>query len=228
MGWIAGVDGCRAGWFAVFAEHQDQIIQNVNYQLCTHFKEILDTFPLDVIGIDIPIGLLDSISAGGRSCDREARKLLKGGRAGSVFSPPVRPILNAIEYEAVRPYGLTKQAFHLLPKIREVDSEMTPALQERVCEVHPEVSFKALAGREMAHSKKTAPGRQERIEALKPIFPGIEVTLQTVKIPKVATDDIIDAHVAAWTAVRIAARQAVRIPEQPQTDSKGLRMEIWY
>ena len=49
---------------------------------------------------------------------------------------------------------MTRQAFNILPNIREADRLITPKLQERVYEVHPEVVFKALAGRAMGWNKK--------------------------------------------------------------------------
>jgi hypothetical protein len=49
---------------------------------------------LDIVAVDIPIGLNEEYEAGGRFCDREARKCLRG-RASSVFPAPVRPVLAA-------------------------------------------------------------------------------------------------------------------------------------
>ena len=57
----------------------------------------------EVIAVDIPIGFLDAAQHGGRPCDIEARKLLGGSRASSVFSPPVRATLAAGSYPAARP-----------------------------------------------------------------------------------------------------------------------------
>ena len=41
-------------------------------------------------------------------------------------------------------------------------------------------------------------------------------------------DDILDALVAAWTASQIILQKAQTLPEDPQLDSKDLRMEIVY
>jgi predicted RNase H-like nuclease len=53
-------------------------------------------------------------------------------------------------------------------------------------------------------------------------------TLKVFKRTQVARDDLLDACVLAWTAYRIATAQAQRVPDHPQEDSRGLRMEIWY
>jgi predicted RNase H-like nuclease len=188
-----------------------------------------------VIAIDIPIGLLDTPQAGGRTCDRQARQLL-GRRASSVFSPSCRASLEATQYVEVRGYGMSRQAFGILPKIRQVDRLMTPALQHRVYEAHPELAFMALAGHPMQHNKKTAAGRQERLQALRQApearlqaaEPTLTAARATFSSIQVASDDVLDAYVLARTAYRIASGQARCLPAAPPLDSHGLRMESWY
>src|SRR5262245_36642811 len=105
MSWVAGVDGCRAGWVVVLARQQRDE-QGHHIILCADFAEILCLTPRPaVIAIDIPIGLLDTPQPGGRECDRQARRLL-GRRASSVFTPPTRALLHASRYEQVRPHGV--------------------------------------------------------------------------------------------------------------------------
>ncbi|HEV8715800.1 MAG TPA: DUF429 domain-containing protein [Candidatus Binatia bacterium] len=236
MSWVAGVDGCRAGWVAVLAQQQRQDPQNHYVRLCARFAEVLSLSPQPaVIAVDIPIGLLDTPQPGGRECDRQARRLL-GRRASSVFTPPTRALLAATCYEQVRSHGLSIQAFGILPKIREVDQLMTPALQIRVHEAHPELAFRFLAGGPMQHNKKTLAGREERLRALEQAsggrFSGIreafENTLKTCKRSQIVPDDLLDAYILAWLALRIVDRQANRVPCDPPVDHKGLRMEIWY
>ena len=43
---------------------------------------------------------------------------------------------------------------------------MTPALQQRVYEAHPELAFQALAGHPIQDRKKTVAGREERLRVL--------------------------------------------------------------
>jgi predicted RNase H-like nuclease len=131
---------------------------------------------------------------------------------------------------------LSIQVFNILPKIREVDRLMTPELQQRVFEAHPELAFMTLTGAPMRHNKKTHEGREERLRALEHapngLFRGIRKTfanaLKSFKRAQVAPDDLLDAYVLARTALRIANRQANRLPSDPPVDWKGLRMEIWY
>jgi len=41
-------------------------------------------------------------------------------------------------------------------------------------------------------------------------------------------DDALDAVVAAWTAGEAVIGKAKTLPEEPQLDSKGLKMEMLY
>src|SRR4030095_8671378 len=124
---------------------------------------------------------------------------LLGRRASSVFTPPIRPLLDATHYEHVRPYGVSVQAFHILPKIRQVDRLMTPALQQRVYEAHPELAFLTLTGHPMRHNKKTPAGHEERVVAFTGTpdapFQGYRQTilraLKAFKRAQVALDDLL-------------------------------------
>jgi predicted RNase H-like nuclease len=230
MSWVAGVDGCRAGWIVVLLQ---QTRKGWTHQvtLCPKFVDILTLDPTPaVIALDMPIGLLDIRQPGGRVCDRQARQLLDR-RASSIFTPPTRPMLAATHYDQVRTQGLSIQSFNILPKIREVDQLMTSTLQRCIHEAHPELAFMSLAGAPLQHNKKTPEGRAERLRILESVFRGIRQTFENDCLPfkrsAVATDDVLDAYVLAWTASRISTGRANRVPGDPPVDRKGLRMEIW-
>lgn len=230
MSWVAGVDGCQAGWIVVVL-HRIRKTWTPQVTLCPKFADVLVLNPAPaVVAIDIPIGLMDTPQPGGRPCDRQARQLL-GRRASSIFTPPTRSMLQATRYEQVRTQGLSMQSFNILPKIREVDQLMTPALQQRVHEAHPELAFMSLAGAPPHYHKKTLEGREERLRILERAFQGIQQAFGNAclafKRSEVARDDLLDAYVLAWTALRISAGRANRVPGDPSVDQTGLRMEIW-
>ena len=233
---VAGVDGCRAGWVVALVDIQAQRFGQHHLRLCSHFDEVLHLYPTaTVIAVDMPIGLLLESQPGGRECDRQARRLL-GRRASSVFTPPSRRLLHATHYEQVRAYGISRQAFGILPKIREVDQLLTPEMQHAVYEAHPELAFRRLTGAPMQHNKKTPAGHQERLQALvhaanprgDTIQPVFTRALRMFPRTQVAADDILDACALTWTAYRIVTSQANRLPALPPVDTQGLRMEIWY
>ncbi len=234
--WIAGVDGCRGGWVVALAKIRRAGVEELQIRLCRQFRDVLSFSPRPrVIAVDIPIGLLDEPTPGGRLCDREARRLL-GRRASSVFTPPTRQVIAARDYAQVRTTGLSCQSFNILPKIREVDRLMTPQLQRSVREAHPELVFSSLAGHPMRFNKKTPQGRRERLHAMK-VLPvqwrqgmlrHIVHSFTTFPRTKVAPDDLLDAAVLAWAAFRITEKKARRVPANPTADQRGLRMEIWF
>lgn len=196
-----------------------------------HFTEILDAYPdAAAIAVDMPIGLWQSGRARMRPCDAEARKRL-GKRASSIFIPPTREMLHADSYEQPREQGLSVQAYHLIPRIRELDALMTPDLQTRVWESHPELSFMAITGAPITDPKRTAPGQLARIEALQH---ALNLDYETVNalwqacLPTARRDDLLDACALAWSALRHMQGQSEVCIGEPTRDERGLLMAIRY
>ncbi len=240
-GWVAGIDGCPAGWIGVM--HQLGKPEDARLVAFATFVDILELTPrLDTIAIDIPIGLPDHVGAGGRVADKAARAVL-GRRQSAVFAVPSRSAVMCEDYReacaaaletSTPPRQVSKQAFNIFPKIREVDRAMTPALQSRVFETHPEVAFWALNGRrplalpKKVKSRPNPPGLAYRRDLLRSVgYTDSILTNQEFLRTKVGPDDILDAAVNAWSAGRIATQTGCRFPDDPRTDARGLRMEIW-
>jgi len=193
-----------------------------------------------VIALDMPIGLPERIGPGGRGPERAVRPLL-GARQSSVFAVPSRAAVMASDYGSAcalaaatsdPPRKVAKQCFNLFPKIREVDRLMTPALEDRVYEAHPELGFWRLnGGRPMALAKKvrskgSRPGIAERAGLL--AAHGFEPAFLDQPLPRgVGRDDLLDAAVLALTAARIARGEGLSFPPAPERDGRGLRMAIW-
>ena len=226
---VAGVDSCPHGWIAVLVTFFQEIVSEEHY-LLNRFEDLFDLeTPPSFIAVDIPMGLLDKPEEGGRECDRAARKVLGHPRASSVFSPPSRLSLACTDYDQARQFRLNKQSFGILGKVREMDGIITPDLQIRIREAHPEVSFFVMAGLAAATSgKKKKEGREERIDMLRNHFYQVNDGLAAFPSSKAADDDILDAYACAWTAIRIFRGEAGCLPDAPALDSRGLRMEIWY
>ena len=231
-----GVDGCRAGWFFVALEPSGRSRWGIVGTLADLVGETSE--PARVF-VDIPIGLLDG--PGPRECDQMARDELRAPRASSVFPAPARPVLDAVDYEDAKRLSrgatgkaLSKQAFYILCKCREVDRLLRDEAKARriVREIHPEVCFWAFAGRRpMEHNKKKAEGFRERIELLERIRPSaeqeVEDMLRQFKRGDVARDDAVDALAAALTA-SVPAAALRTLPPRVEKDSAGLPMEMVY
>jgi len=224
---VSGVDGCRAGWIAFKVELPSRVTSVEVIDLPAWLKNRPPE--LACLGIDIPIGLLD----GSRACDREARKCLGRLRGTSVFAAPCRAALTAKNHAEASEInrqktsrGLSRQAWGIVPKIKQVDDAITSDCQQWAFEVHPEVCFWALNQRRpMAHKKKTDDGAAERVSVLKHVFPDIERHLP-YRPPRVGADDLLDAA-AAWTALRWHRCEACCVCP-PEHDEKGLAVVIYY
>ena len=228
MNTVIGVDGCKAGWVSCWL---DLVSKQVTVHLHECFSGLLFDSPrASIIAVDVPIGLADGYV--GRCCDALARKVL-GARRNSVFTPPRRAALVCDDYRsacdvnrAACGKAMSQQAFHIMKKIREVDNSVEPALQIRVFEAHPEVSFWAMqGGTSMAFHKATTRGRNDRRIELERHFGN----LPALDFPKraVAEDDFFDALACTWTATRIADGIA-RLLTDNSRDSRGLRIAISY
>jgi predicted RNase H-like nuclease len=230
---VAGVDGCPNGWLVVCAE-ANAVLRLLSVRFAPSFVDVLDrTRQCDRVGIDIPIGLSDD---GRRLADVEARAVLRPYRHNSVFPAPVRAVLGVPDYREACSISATvhrdgkkisKQTHAISGKIHEVDRLMSPDLQQRVCEVHPEVCFWALNGNQpLPDPKRSQAGEYERLRLLANVFAD-DLAKEEVPVPA-ARDDFYDACAATWTAWRCATGKASCLPDNAPRDSRGLRMEIVY
>jgi predicted RNase H-like nuclease len=238
--WVAGMDGCRAGWTVAFAglNHED-----IRVRVLSRFLDVFAALEQPcIVAVDIPIGLPAHIGPQGRGPERAVRPLL-GDRQSSVFTVPSRRAVYAQDYrEACRlaletsdpPKKVSKQLFMIAPKIREVDETLrhAPSLTGRVFEVHPEVAFWRLNSERALTLPKKVKGR--------PFGPGLALrrTLladcgfsgtATEGAPPsgAAADDLLDALACTAIARRILAGVAVPFPDPPLCDEFGLPMAIW-
>jgi predicted RNase H-like nuclease len=232
-----GIDGCRAGWLVFILLANDEC----EYSICSDISSALsDINNSDLTLIDIPIGLIDQVP-NERTCDLEARQLLKGGRASSVFPVPCRAAVYVDTYDRANIVnrqqtgrGLSKQSWFIAQKIREVDQllQAHDQLRFRVRESHPELCFRALnGGVNMLHCKKSHEGRQERLAVLKKHLSRSEELFTRVSEKylrkQVALDDILDAMVLA-VASRVSEGRPLCLPENPPHDKHRFPMEIVY
>jgi predicted RNase H-like nuclease len=220
---VAGVDGCKKGWFAIVFEDE----RLIDAKLFTSFSSLVKTHAgAKVIAVDIPIGSPQSTP---RKADMEAKSFL-GKRASSVFLIPPRRVLEEDDYQRANRLaresgkGISKQAHALRKKIFEVEKHAKD--DPRIIEVHPEVSFREMAGKPLASSKKTWDGLIQRLALLRKEGIDLENLLPRSGTPA-APDDVVDAAAAAWTASRVVRGEAFSIPESPSEHWEGRPIAIW-
>jgi predicted RNase H-like nuclease len=221
VGTYIGIDGYRRGWVAVYLDKAGGRYFDHSCSL-----DGLLAVPHTCAMIDLPVGLPDR---GYRQCDVEARAVV-GSR---VFLGARWGVWEFESFQAANDHywrtsdsGISQQLWCIRHKLRDVNTAMTPARQAKLRETHPELVFRRLAGVDL-ESKKTATGRQRRIKVL--LAHGvkeIEHWLGMRKGTGIGRDDLIDACACA-----LAARDSKnRFPgkNEPELDSRGIRMEIWY
>ena len=221
---VLGVDGWRGAWVGARLDGR-----TVQLLALPDVAAVLAVPDVEVVGIDMPIGLSDD---GVRACDVAARDLLRPyGAASSVFPTPVRSVLATDDYAEARalsraathpPRAPSAQSFQLVKAIRSLDDALGDPPLEKGAEVHPELAFRALDP-DLRDAKVTARGMARRLAALRTVM-DVDAALLDAP-PRVPAVDALDACAAAWSARRIADGVAECVGDGA-TDARGRPMRI--
>jgi predicted RNase H-like nuclease len=238
--WLAGVDGCPAGWLAAFVRLRGG---ETRLRIAPRFSDVLSApeAPL-IVAVDMPIGLPERTGPGGRAAENAVRPLL-GARQSAVFSVPSRDAIYAPDYRAAcrvaldtsePPRMVSKQLFNIALKIREVDQclRQSPDAAARTYEVHPELAFWRLNGDRPLDEPKKVKGRPYPVGLVLRrrllVAAGFPSEIADSGPPRgAAADDLLDALACAAVAHRIHAGLARPFPDPPPRDAFGLPMAIW-
>jgi len=238
--WLAGVDGCRAGWLAAFLRPSGA---EIRVRVLENFAAIVGAPERpEVVAVDIPIGLPRRVGQGGRAAENAVRPLL-GARQSAVFSVPSRGAIYAPDYGAAcrvafetsdPPRKVSRQLYMIAPKIREVDTVLRrdAAIAARVYEVHPEVAFWRFNGERALDQPKKVRGTPypPGLALRRALLTGAGLPAAAVEqaAPRgAAADDLLDALACAAIARRIHDGTAVSFPRDVARDEFGLPMAIW-
>lgn len=219
-----GLDGFSKGWVAVLL---DGDLHEIRF--CRCIAEALSV-RFDRAAIDIPIGMTDD---GERVCDLVARERLRP-HSSRVFTGARRWLWTEFfdpdrANEEARQRGqkrVSRQLWHLGPKIMEVDGFVRANGSHSIREAHPELVFLRLNGGKPLPSKKSEDGVRLRRRLLK--REGIKAVDKWLTNERIGSgarcDDVLDA-----CAVAIAARDVAGcVPEGiAPCDAYGLPMQIW-
>jgi threonine dehydratase len=243
-GWIAGVDGCPAGW--IVARRSLDGAREIDVKVVPRFDAVLD--PVDPPSfVAVEIGLPARIGAEGRGPERLVRAHL-GARRSSVFAIPSRAAVEAGDYASScaiaattsePPRRVSKQAFMLFGRMREIDvllrataPHIEPPWRERVFEAHPELAFWRLnRERALLHPKKVKGrphrhGLRERRQILEAA--GLpKWVLESLPPRGAGKDDLLDALALMLVAQRILDGNARPFPDPPGRDDFDLPIAIW-
>ena len=212
---VMGIDGAASGWLGVVLVDGVYARSDLRHTL----RGLLWLAPEAlVIAIDIPIGLPTGRF---RPADKAARQFVGSRLAASVFETPPEEVLRAASHaEAVAiamrllGQGISVQSYALRKRIFEVAE--VAAADPRIVEVHPEVSFRALADAPLVYAKSAWNGLIERLNLL--VGAGIHLPMEMDGGSQSEPDDVVDAAIAAWSARRVHEGRSATLPAIPATD----------
>lgn len=252
---FVGVDWASGTWVTVVYSSESN---TPKIDVFDTIREVWDEYGKTShrIVVDVPIGLCESRDSEDcpceeddgeifRKCDALARSVI-GDRYRSVFTPPARQAariaadgdVNHTEIteknKDLTGKGLTQQAAGIASGIVAVEELLlSDGNPDVLVEGHPEVCFRAFNGKPLGHSKKTAPGVDERLSAIsgveeyatgdwRVLAEGLRTEDRTVQL-----DDLLDALVLALTAFA-KGDEYKQLPPQPATDANELPMQMVY
>ncbi|GGL64168.1 DUF429 domain-containing protein [Halocalculus aciditolerans] len=252
---FVGVDWASGAWVTVvYSSKSDR----PDIDVFDTIREVWDEYgeASHRIVVDVPIGLCESFDADDcpcevadgeifRACDSLARSVI-GDRYRSVFTSPARQAARmAADGDAghaeiteknkdLTGKGLTQQAAGIASGIVATeDLLLGDGDSDVLVEGHPEVCFRAFNGKPLEHSKKTAPGVDERLSAISSVqeytpddWRVLAKDLRT-EDRRVQLDDLLDALVLALTAFA-KDDEYKQLPPDPPTDANGLPMQMVY
>jgi predicted RNase H-like nuclease len=103
---------------------------------------------------------------------------------------------------------------------------MAPFRQRTIYEANADLSFFQMnEGVPMRWSKYSEKGVLERRTLLESKLPGL-LRIIDAEVPGASPSHLLDAAAILWTARRIFAKAALRIPTDPEWDEQGIRMEL--
>lgn len=223
---FVGVDWIKGKWLAV------EVSNNIaRYIIFDNIREICEKYEnVDLILIDVPIGLPENAEQVVQRPDKSARAYLKNThRKSSIFPVPFRQMVYADNqkefWNIAKSLGArtTPQSYAIIKCIRQVDEYLhnNPNWKNKLLESHPECAFQALNnGEGLEFSKHTQEGIELRVKILSKYVKNVKPLLMMT--PKEAREDILDALCLAITS-KIGVKS---IPENPKTDNAGLKMQI--
>jgi predicted RNase H-like nuclease len=226
---VLGVDAYTKGWIGVELDRGTFVAAHIADRLTTLLSAVND---IQAVGIDMPLGLVET---GQRQVERAARAFVGKHLRSAVFPVPPRAVWKREDtwYDdsgeqanqrcrELTGHGLSRQTWGLRVKLREAN-ECLATRRYRLHEVHPEVSFAAMNGQPLEHSKISWTGHITRRALL--AKHGIHLPDELGDAGKARLDDVLDAAAAAWSAHRIATGHGNRLPTEPSSGQEHISIQ---
>ena len=250
-----GIDACRGGWLIAKTEGERGDLSAVSLSVVPTLAQGLKEKALrekalenkaskekglkkgawrkraaQLVLIDMPKGLLSDKA---RKIEGLARQLLKG-QASTVFNVPVVDAVFAGDYQNASAINyrmtgkkLSKQAWYLCPKIRELDELLAEesSLRDEIFESHPELVFRLMAGVQLP-KKKLAEGLSARLALLEQAgMPATQLVNNLIdQYPRSVcfADDAVDALVL----LLLAHSPSEDLDQEAEIDRRGIPINL--
>ncbi|WP_131104253.1 DUF429 domain-containing protein [Ornithinimicrobium sufpigmenti] len=221
---VLGVDSTRSGWLGALLESGGHGTPHLI--AASSLQELLEKAgDVAVVAVTVPLGLPDE---GRREADVQTRRFLRD-QGSTVLTTPVRDAVYAISHSEANAFnraasgsGVSSEAWDLRRRMQELDAWVRQDLPALVVETHPEAAFATLAGAPLTSRRRTGDGAAER----RSLLATGGVYLPTSAPHGIATDDVLDACAAAWSAHRVKNGEATTFPGEPQRHSDGIPAAI--
>lgn len=217
---VGGLVPCEAGWLVVSAKLKGATFVPEFPRTTELLHDAVHRRPaFTVAAIDAPIAAVAEALTGHRTCDDLATSLMERDVVAARWGSWAPQLASASTPDEPPEVTLLRTRYE------EVGEVMAPYLQRTICEVVPDFSFFQLNGeRPLEFPPDTPAGYDERRTLLSKV-PGITRVLDAA-VPGITPRQLLDGSALLWTARRISARAAKRVPSIPEWDDRGLRIEI--
>jgi predicted RNase H-like nuclease len=179
------------------------------------------------VAVDVPIGHEDreGEAGGRRACDRAARQAL-GDHAERVFWTPPLQVFDEEDHEQAvelaEDRGWPAPEKPMFAGRRRLQAVNEAALaDDRIVEVHPAVSYRALneavgEGGPLETYGRGPRATYERLQLLAEV--GMRPARSLGGVGRMSPRDVLEASIAAWSAHRVARGEHGTLPETPPDD----------
>lgn len=227
---IAGATPCPGGWLVLPARLAGVTTVAEEAFVVKSFMEVLDWRPrFDFGAANIPFGYPEVPGAPYRTCDAEAREMVRWPRRVAVRPVPSRAALFAkSRAEALRidPW-LTKNDFRRFRWMREAATEIQPFHARSWYSGNAELSFMHMNGDEpLGTWPHHQDGQIQRLTLIRDKLPGVDEVVSRVPPTGAGVSHLYEAAALLWTARRASGRAISRLPMDPEWDDGGIRIEL--
>lgn len=227
---IGGITPCPGGWLVLPGRLAGVTTIAEEAFVIRAFVDVLDYRPrFDFAAVNIPFGYPEQPGVRFRHADEDARALVGWPRAVTLRPVPSRQALFATTREEaleLEPW-LTRNDLRHFKWMREAAREIQPFHSRSFYSGNSDLSFQHMnSDRPMTSNPYHEAGRVERLALIREKLPGVDEVISRVPPVGAGQTHMYEAAAMLWTARRASGRAIARLPEEPEWDESGIRVEL--